>query len=251
MNVLSMAGDLSQFLQSGIYYLSSLLLYPVIILLLLLTVWLIIDVGMFSSEWLLRSGKVRRSGDEKGAIFKRGSEDIEEGIVKGKSLIDEGDFKKGIQSLEAHTQKRFVCIFLKGLLRLKDKETGIQEKVDKSEVRFFSINVEKLLQDCEILISKRVERTRMMVRLGPIFGLMGTLIPMGPALRALAQGSVTILTEKLIIAFGTTVVGLLIGSVAYILTVIRSRWYEEDINEIYYICEILFGGEDEVHEKRA
>ena len=92
------------------------------------------------------------------------------------------------------------------------------------------------------MVSKRLERTRVMVRLGPMFGLMGTLIPMGPALIALTKGDVNTLASNLIIAFGTTVVGLLIGGVSYLISMVRTRWYKDDMNDIHYICEVLFGG---------
>ena len=247
-------------LQSVIYHLSSLLLYPVIIVLLGLTVWIVVEIGMFSFEWIFRSGRLKK-GDITGkgisvrfgqflSFFKKKEpEDIETGVVKAKVLIDGDRFGEGIEVLGLCTFKRFVYMFLQGLLELNEKDTKAQNSIDCPKIDIFSINVEKLLQKCDILISKRLERTRVMVRLGPMFGLMGTLIPMGPALRALAGGSITALTDKLIIAFGTTVIGLLIGSVSYLLTVKRTRWYEEDTNEINYICEVLFGGENnEIHE---
>ena len=56
---------------------------------------------------------------------------------------------------------------------------------------------------------KRIERADMIARIAPMFGLMGTLIPLGPGLAALGQGNLTILTEAITIAFDTTVLGLL------------------------------------------
>ena len=76
-----------------------------------------------------------------------------------------------------------------------------------------------------------------------MLGLMGTLIPMGPALLALSQGDVMTLANNLIIAFGTTVLGLLIGGIAYMMTEVRNRWYDGDLSDIAYICEMLFGEE--------
>jgi biopolymer transport protein ExbB/TolQ len=107
----------------------------------------------------------------------------------------------------------------------------------------FSLNLEKQLQKLELMISKRLERMNVMVRLGPMFGLMGTLIPMGPALLALTRGNINTLASNLIIAFGTTVIGLLIGGLSYFIFTVRTRWYKHDMNDIHYICEVLFGGE--------
>jgi biopolymer transport protein ExbB/TolQ len=72
-----------------------------------------------------------------------------------------------------------------------------------------------------------------------MLGLMGTLIPLGPALVALSQGDVVQLAHNLMIAFATTVVGLFASSVAYILTQIRKRWYWQDMADIDYILDTI------------
>ena len=218
--------NLSSILQSAIYQISTSLLYPVIIILLGMTAFIVVEIGMFSFEWLARAGRLK--GGAK-------SNDLEKGVLKAKALIDEGSFEEGVTVLENVTTKRFVYLFLDGILALKETQPDCPD--------MFAINVEKLLQKCDSFISKRLERTKVMVRLGPMLGLMGTLIPMGPALLALTSGDVDTLANNLIIAFGTTVVGLLIGSVSYILYTVRRRWYEDDMNDISYICEVLFGGE--------
>jgi hypothetical protein len=79
-----------------------------------------------------------------------------------------------------------------------------------------------------------------------MFGLMGTLIPMGPALLGLAEGDTQALSDNLIMAFGTTVVGLVAGVFGYMISTVRSRWYEQDMSDIEYISEILFGDSSEV-----
>ena len=56
---------------------------------------------------------------------------------------------------------------------------------------------------------------------------MGTLIPMGPGLAALGSGDVTTLANAIIVAFDTTVVGIGSGAIAYVISKIRRRWYEE------------------------
>ena len=218
--------NLSSILQSAIYQISTSLLYPVIIILLGMTAFIVVEIGMFSFEWLARAGRLK--GGTK-------SKDLEKGVLEAKELIDEGSFEEGVSLLENVTTKRFVYLFLDGILALKETQPVCPD--------MFAINVEKLLQKCDSFISKRLERTKVMVRLGPMLGLMGTLIPMGPALLALTGGDVDTLANNLIIAFGTTVVGLLIGSVSYILYTVRRRWYEDDMNDITYICEVLFGGE--------
>lgn len=74
---------------------------------------------------------------------------------------------------------------------------------------------------------RRLERADLLARSGPILGLMGTLIPLGPGLSALSSGDIEILATALTVAFDTTVIGLLVGLVAYLIGRVRRRWYEE------------------------
>jgi biopolymer transport protein ExbB/TolQ len=81
----------------------------------------------------------------------------------------------------------------------------------------------------ELAVQRRLDRTRLLVRAGPALGLMGTLIPLAPGLAALGDGNVSTLAEALRDAFGATVVGLLVGTVAFALTLARTRMYTEDL----------------------
>ena len=75
--------------------------------------------------------------------------------------------------------------------------------------------------------AKRLERSDLLARCGPILGLMGTLIPLGPGLNALGAGNIDILATALSVAFDTTVVGLLVGLVAFVVSRLRRRWYDQ------------------------
>jgi biopolymer transport protein ExbB/TolQ len=89
--------------------------------------------------------------------------------------------------------------------------------------------VEHALDDFEHLAERRLDRTRMIVRAGPAIGLMGTLIPLAPGLRALGRGDINLLAEDLRIAFAATTVGLLAGTVAFALTLARTRRFNEEL----------------------
>lgn len=73
---------------------------------------------------------------------------------------------------------------------------------------------------------RRLERADLLARTGPILGLMGTLIPLGPGLAALGEGDLDVLATALIVAFDTTVLGLLIGLLGFVIGRIRRRWYD-------------------------
>jgi biopolymer transport protein ExbB/TolQ len=88
---------------------------------------------------------------------------------------------------------------------------------------------ERALVDYELAVQRSLDRTRLLVRAGPAIGLMGTLIPLIPGLAALAGGDVGTLANDLRDAFGATVVGLLVGTVAFALTLTRTRAFTEDL----------------------
>lgn len=75
-------------------------------------------------------------------------------------------------------------------------------------------------------VLKKIDRLDILARSGPILGLMGTLIPLGPGLTAMSTGDLSQLSTAISIAFDTTVVGLLVGLLAYILGKSRRRHFE-------------------------
>ena len=85
----------------------------------------------------------------------------------------------------------------------------------------------KMISDEESRFEKRASLTEMASRIAPMFGLMGTLIPLGPGLMALGQGDTMSLADSLLIAFDTTVAGLITAAVCYVIAKIRRRWYDD------------------------
>jgi biopolymer transport protein ExbB/TolQ len=86
---------------------------------------------------------------------------------------------------------------------------------------------------------RRLERTRLLVRAGPALGLMGTLIPLSPALAGLAAGDVQELSENLRVAFSVTVIGLLIGAIAFGISLVRDRLYGQDLSDLEFVANRL------------
>jgi biopolymer transport protein ExbB/TolQ len=97
----------------------------------------------------------------------------------------------------------------------------------------------KRLADFDFGSLRRLERTRMLVRAGPALGLMGTLIPLSPALAGLAAGNVQKLSDNLRVAFSVTVLGLLVGALAYGISLVRDRLYGQDLSDLEYIASTL------------
>jgi len=97
----------------------------------------------------------------------------------------------------------------------------------------------KALADFDLSSLRKLERSRMLVRFGPALGLMGTLIPLSPALEGLAEGDVAQLSENLRAAFSVTVIGLLIGAVAFSISLVRDRMYAQDLSDLEYVVTAL------------
>lgn len=87
-------------------------------------------------------------------------------------------------------------------------------------------------ESVEKLGRHRIERADLITRTGPMLGLMGTLIPLGPGLSALGQGNLEILATAVTVAFDTTVMGLLAGVIGFVLARLRRRWYDQVLDEM-------------------
>lgn len=84
-----------------------------------------------------------------------------------------------------------------------------------------------------------VKKSDLIVKLGPTFGLLGTLIPLGPGIIALAQGDTATLSYSLLAAFDTTVIGLIAASICTVISMIRRRWYAKDKIMLTLIMEAV------------
>lgn len=98
---------------------------------------------------------------------------------------------------------------------------------------------DKIVADFEVACEKELDKNRTLAKMGPILGLMGTLIPMGPALAGLSAGDISSMSQQMQIAFNTTVLGLVIGCIGYLLLQTRQRWYAEDLNQLEFIYDLM------------
>ena len=106
--------------------------------------------------------------------------------------------------------------------------------------------VQRLLANFEIAADKDLAISKTLTKLGPILGLMGTLIPMGPALVGLSTGDIASMAYNMQVAFATTVIGLVAGAVGFLTQQVKQRWYLQDMTNLECLVEVL----NEKNEKR-
>ena len=97
--------------------------------------------------------------------------------------------------------------------------------------------IDKVLADFEAAAEKELSVSKTLSKMGPMIGLMGTLIPMGPALVGLATGDIASMAQNMQVAFSTTVVGLFAGGVGFITQLVKQRWFVEDLNQLEFISK--------------
>jgi biopolymer transport protein ExbB/TolQ len=95
------------------------------------------------------------------------------------------------------------------------------------------------ISEFEIQADKMIGKSKVLVKFGPILGLMGTLIPMGPALVGLSTGDIDSMAYNMQVAFATTVLGLFTGAAGFLLTQIQQRWNTIDLINLDFISELI------------
>lgn len=185
-----------------LYWLSTGLMIPVTLFLLFFFVRSLIMIGGFYGHYISRN-----------KVNTKLNREIETQTVE--SVIDK---------LSEYTVKNSALIA--ALERVKTNQTK-------------AIMLDKILGDYEIVADKELSKSKLLVKIGPMLGLMGTLIPMGPALVGLATGDVSSMASNMQVAFATTVVGIIIGAIGFITLQVRQRWVADDMNILEYVVESL------------
>ncbi len=102
-----------------------------------------------------------------------------------------------------------------------------------------SAHVQRLLANFEIAADKDLATSKTLTKLGPILGLMGTLIPMGPALVGLSAGDIASMAYNMQVAFAATVIGLFAGAIGFLTQQVKQRWYLQDMTNLEFLAELL------------
>ena len=186
-----------------LYWISTGLLVPVIIILIILFIRSLLLVGSFFGHYLAMR---KSSAQVRNALTGVTIENIE-------SVLDNLPKKGSVLVVE----------YIKNM---------IAERENKAEVK-------RLLAEFEIAADKDLGVCKMLAKLGPMMGLMGTLIPMGPALAGLASGDIESMARNMQVAFATTVTGLVAAAIGYVTQQVKQRWYLQDITNLEYLSEII------------
>ncbi|MDR2486360.1 MAG: MotA/TolQ/ExbB proton channel family protein [Clostridiales Family XIII bacterium] len=139
---------------------------------------------------------------------------------------------------------------------LRHKKSALEEFVSAElSIHHSEALAVRLLSKEELRSTRILTVTDIIARIAPMFGLMATLIPLGPGLLALGQGDTQTLSMSLMTAFDATVTGLAAAGLAYIISRIRKRWYESDLVAMETVMEgimdELFDGRPTLAERRA
>lgn len=106
-------------------------------------------------------------------------------------------------------------------------------------VKSMPAHLERILSDYEIAADKDLAVSKTLAKMGPMLGLMGTLIPMGPALVGLSSGDIASMAYNMQVAFATTVVGLFAAAIGFITQQIKQRWYLQDLTNLEFLKSML------------
>jgi biopolymer transport protein ExbB/TolQ len=212
---LIVAASVGYRIEQVVYAVAKVLMYPVLVATLVCLVWVLVELGYFCYEVYLR-------------VRYRDLEALEIRTLKARDAFDRGQPRRAYRYLQQNNYSVVVARFLFELIRNYQTQRLPEKPL-------------KLLQEYEFYTVKRLEKTRILVRVGPMLGLMGTLIPLAPALQALADGDTQKLADNLTVAFSITVLGLLIGGIAFMLSIFRDRFYSQDISDLEYLLELLEG----------
>ena len=158
-------------------------------------------------------------------------------ILFGRSLLLIGSFfgqYMSIRKTESLLRGEFDSLTPGGIASLGERIPNVRTSLvtvyihRMLEVRNSRPHVERLLADFEIAADKDLAISKTLTKMGPMLGLMGTLIPMGPALVGLSAGDISSMAYNMQVAFATTVVGLFASAIGFITQQVKQRWYLQD-----------------------
>lgn len=113
------------------------------------------------------------------------------------------------------------------LWQARQRRSGLAAGFELAEARRHDPGLR--IADLEALALTRLEFARIATRVAPMLGLAATMIPMGPALKALGDGELGDVSRSLMVAFSAVILALIAGALGYWVVNVRRRWYASDL----------------------
>lgn len=192
-----------------LHSMTSVLQIPVVIILILFIAAILVAIGWIISEYMKEHKHMQ---------------------VQLPKLLDE--IRAGEQPIEE-------IIETSGLLKTqKEALIEITKHSDFNDLMLESLAANLLEREQERYDAK-LKPTDLLSKLGPMFGLLGTLIPLGPGIIALGQGDTMTLSQSLMTAFDTTIAGLIVAAIAIVISTIRRGWYNNYMSVLETVMDCV------------
>ncbi len=186
-----------------LFWISNSLLIPNIIALIVLFVYSLLLIGSFYNSFMTK----RRV----------------DALLDGETDITLARLREKRQQLHQDSPS----LLVRYLVRILDRKEITEEYLQYQLSQFES--------DAE----REVNVPRILIKVGPVLGLIGTLIYMSPALVGLSSGDIESMAYNMQIVFATTVVGLVICLVGLITQQYKQRWFALDLARLEYVSAQL------------
>jgi hypothetical protein len=85
------------------------------------------------------------------------------------------------------------------------------------------------LDTLEVYAFEKLEFLKLITKVAPMLGLIATMIPMGPALKSLADGNIQGISESLSVAFAGVIFALAAASLTFIVVSGKKRWLAQEL----------------------
>ena len=131
--------------------------------------------------------------------------------------------------------------------RMEELQAALPEKDNSLYIKYLRAILDRpaddtyadyMIANFENEAEKDVVTSKLLAKVGPVLGLIGTLIAMSPALTGLSQGDISKMASNMQVVFATTVVGLVVSLVGLVTLQFKQRWYAKEVNQLDYITRI-------------
>jgi len=99
------------------------------------------------------------------------------------------------------------------------------------------LNPKASMDELDVKALKDLEVLRITTRIAPMLGLIATMVPMAPALKALGDGNVQGISENLVVAFSAVIFGMVISSLTFWLASVKKRWLATELVDITHLFD--------------